>query len=269
MRYDHAQLAEAFDWIPSQTSPEDRAALLSLRDCIKRCFGEYSYLEVGSHLGGSLQPHIGESACRKIYSIDPRPPEQPDQHILGTYKYEGNSTARMIEHLERVPSADLRKLVTFEKCSWEISDGEIPNSVELAFIDGEHTNRAVRQDFEAVSRFLGSRSVLAFHDFFVTPKTLLRIRHQVLSTRPNASFLHYLGSNVVCLTFDDNSRTIEAALKADGWSSDRPKFRMASLKLKWLCRWNEFRNTVKRRYPRMAKLAIGLKRICLGRQQRN
>src|SRR5687768_6609583 len=102
--------SEAFQWVPTQTSVEDRRALLSLQDAVIQCIGDYVYLEVGSHLGGSLQPHVGEPRCKRIYSIDPRPEEQPDEHILGTYKYEGNSTTRMIEYLRQVPGADLQKL---------------------------------------------------------------------------------------------------------------------------------------------------------------
>jgi hypothetical protein len=269
MSYDDDRVADAFHWIPSQTSSADRAALLSLRDCAITCFDNYTYLEIGSHLGGSLQPHIAEPRCVKIYSIDPRPEEQPDQHILGTYKYEGNSTARMIEHLKRIPGADVEKLVTFEKCSWDVQPDEIPRVIDLAFVDGEHTNRAVRRDFEAVERFLSPRSILAFHDFFVTPHALLKIRERVLSTRANANFLHFPGSNVVCLTFDETPRLLEAALKSDGWTAEKPSYRMESLKLKWLCRWNEFRNFVKSRHPRFARVAIRVKNLCRRKSKAN
>src|SRR5580700_12032764 len=83
-----------FDGVSTQTYPEDRSSLLLLQRCVRRS-GDYIYAEIGSHLGGTLQPHLVDSRCTLIYSIDKRPLEQPDES-RGVWQYEGNSTKRML-----------------------------------------------------------------------------------------------------------------------------------------------------------------------------
>jgi hypothetical protein len=47
-----------FDAIPSQTSADTRRSLLAVHRATARRHGEIAYLEIGSHLGGSLQPYL-------------------------------------------------------------------------------------------------------------------------------------------------------------------------------------------------------------------
>ena len=47
-----------FDAIPSQSSAWDRRSLLACQAAIRQRIGRYVYLEIGSHLGGSLQTHV-------------------------------------------------------------------------------------------------------------------------------------------------------------------------------------------------------------------
>lgn len=67
-----------FAAIPSQTTDDDKRALLLLQDCV-RDHGEYVYLEIGSHLGGTIQPYVVDPVCKLVYSIDKRPDFQPDE----------------------------------------------------------------------------------------------------------------------------------------------------------------------------------------------
>src|ERR1044071_5668489 len=143
-----------FRWIESQTSESDRRALLSIREALCGVIGSYRYLEVGSHLGGSLQPHVVDARCTGIISIDPRPQEQADERWKSNYRYEGNSTERMLALLSQIPAADTGKIQTFESSASDVSPTSIPTPVDFAFIDGEHTNAAVVRDFNAVRRFL-------------------------------------------------------------------------------------------------------------------
>src|SRR6185436_15946820 len=110
-----------FRWIESQTSESDRQALLSIREAVCSNAASYRYLEVGSHLGGSLQPHVIDTRCVNIFSIDPRPLEQPDDRWTSKYRYEGNSTEQMLALLSRIPAANISKIQTFEASSWELS----------------------------------------------------------------------------------------------------------------------------------------------------
>ena len=62
-----------FDLVPSQTSDAEKRSLLAVQRAVARRFGAYNYLEIGSHLGGSLQPHVRDPRCAHIDSIDLRP----------------------------------------------------------------------------------------------------------------------------------------------------------------------------------------------------
>ena len=203
-----------FDWIESQTTRQDRLALLSIKEALVEAVATYQYLEVGSHLGGSLQPHIADRRCTRIFSIDPRPREQPDERWSTKYQYPGNSTSRMLENLMRVPGADLSKLHTFECSSWELRPSDIASAVDFAFIDGEHTYRAATKDFRSVRRFVNPRGVIAFHDCGVVLDAILKARRSTAGW-----WCHYPDSSVVAVAF---STSLTPALRAAGWTGQLP-----------------------------------------------
>jgi hypothetical protein len=152
-----------FRAIRSETSPDDRLALLLLQRAVRRN-GRYVYLEIGSHLGGTIQPHYADPRCGLVCSIDARPAAQPDERGR-IFAYPDNSTARMRRRLaEAFPGIDPSKLVAFDRDASEVRDGEIPERAALCLIDGEHTDQAVRSDFEACLRLAGANAVVAFHD---------------------------------------------------------------------------------------------------------
>ncbi len=55
-----------FRHIASQTTSADRMSLLALQLATRDMWGDYSYLEIGSHLGGSIQPHLPDPKCKRI-----------------------------------------------------------------------------------------------------------------------------------------------------------------------------------------------------------
>jgi hypothetical protein len=203
-----------FEWIESQTTRQDRLALLSIKEAVAGTSGAYQYLEVGSHLGGSLQPHIADRRCTRIFSIDPRPAEQPDERWSTTYQYPGNSTARMLENLARVPGADLTKLQTFECSSWELRPSDLGSLVDVGFIDGEHTDAAVTKDFQAVRGFIKPQAVIAFHDCGVVLGPILRARRKTPGW-----WVHYPDSSVIAVAFGDS---LGSRLRAAGWTEQLP-----------------------------------------------
>ena len=154
----------AFDHIPSQTFDGDRRSLLGLRE-LAAADGDYAYLEIGSHLGGSLQPFVVDPRCTAIVSIDSRPPSQPDKRLRAGehYHYEGNTTARMLSLLAEIPGADLRKITTIEVGTEAIDPGSLGVEPALCFIDGEHTDLAVIRD-AVFCAAAAPRSMIAFHD---------------------------------------------------------------------------------------------------------
>ena len=69
-----------FAHIRSQSTDDDKRTWLALQRAVRRLKGPYSYLEIGSYLGGSIQPYLVDPLCRRIYSIDRRPLERPRHH---------------------------------------------------------------------------------------------------------------------------------------------------------------------------------------------
>jgi hypothetical protein len=74
-----------FDHILTETSNEDRRALLGVQRAVMLKYGQFAYLEIGSHLGGSIQPYLLNPTCIHIYSIDSRSLLQPDDRSKGYF----------------------------------------------------------------------------------------------------------------------------------------------------------------------------------------
>jgi hypothetical protein len=160
-----------FQTIESQTTDDERRSLLAVQRATAARHESYVYLEIGSHLGGSIQTHLLDPRCTRIFSIDPRPRQQPDDREEGfVYTYEDNSTARMLELLRSVDAAQVAKITCFETDAAEVDPRAVQPAPHLIFIDGEHTNRAVLSDFAACSRFMAEGATVLFHDYgFVAP----------------------------------------------------------------------------------------------------
>jgi hypothetical protein len=152
-----------FSQILSETSDGDKRSLLAAQVCTRVCIDRYVYLEIGSHLGGSIQPHLLDPKCRKIYSIDKRPPAQPDERGP-MYKYLGNSTERMLSLLEKIDPEEVKKIECIDADTKSISPSCIHDAPNLCFIDGEHTPAAVLADFDFCLKVCAVGATIVFHD---------------------------------------------------------------------------------------------------------
>jgi len=178
-----------FDRVSTQTYPEDRSSLLLLQRCVRRS-GNYVYAEIGSHLGGTLQPHLVDSRCRLIYSIDKRPLALPDE-FTGAVYYPGNSTQRMLDGLrEAFPDSPVEKIRTFDSDARDLDPKEFSQAPDFCFVDAEHTDKAVVADFGFCLSICKSDSVIAFHDAATVRGGLARIRRQL--TKSGIRFEHFL-----------------------------------------------------------------------------
>ena len=165
-----------FDSIPTQSLEGERRSWLALQRGVRRPAG-YTYLEIGSHLGGSIQQHLLDPWCTTIISIDKRPQSQPDDRGEPC-RYEGNSTERMIQNLRRVAPDELSKLHCFDADTKNIDPSTLPARADFCFIDGEHTHRAVLSDFEFCLRASSANAVICFHD----DNAIWRALRQILSS---------------------------------------------------------------------------------------
>jgi methyltransferase family protein len=157
-----------YDSIPSQTSEADRRAMLGVQAAYQRKFGTFVYLEIGSHLGGSLQPCVLNSRCTRIYSVDKRPEAAPDDRIAGgSSGYPDNSTQRMLKLLSGLSVEGAKKIATFDSDASEIDTEAISEPPTIAFIDAEHTARAVKSDFDFCVKVLAPGGAIVFHDYRV------------------------------------------------------------------------------------------------------
>jgi hypothetical protein len=142
-------------------SSVDRRSLLAVHAAVATR-GEFSYLEVGSYHGASLQSFIADPRCRGIVSVDRRDATSPDERPEGVARYPDNTTARMLQCLRGVPGADLRKLTTIEAPTGDVDPAEV--SADLCLIDGQHTNAAALEDARFCREAIGDHGVILFHD---------------------------------------------------------------------------------------------------------
>lgn len=150
--------------IKTESTLSDRKSFLRVQNFARSVLGQYVYLEIGSHLGGSLVPHLMDPACRAVISVDPRPKAQPDERAQ-IFHYPENSAARMISVLsDYVPSAAMAKLTTIDSDVSDVRADAVDSKATLALIDGEHTTRACFSDFVGVLPLMKPDCIVSFHD---------------------------------------------------------------------------------------------------------
>ncbi|HUP77441.1 MAG TPA: class I SAM-dependent methyltransferase [Pirellula sp.] len=184
---------DLFKCIHSESKPGDKRSWLAMQRAVRRANDAYVYLEIGSHLGGSIQPYLLDGKCRRIYSIDKRPVEPPDDRGL-QLRYEGNSTARMIENLRAIDAVQVAKIVCFDLDARDIDRKQVPEAPDLCFIDGEHTTAAVLSDFEFCLRVCAPNAVIAFHDDRIIAPAIVKILQNLRSTETSFAAYKLQGS---------------------------------------------------------------------------
>jgi predicted O-methyltransferase YrrM len=154
-----------FEKIESQSTDDDKRSLLACQLATRVLRPGYNYLEIGSYLGGSIQPHLIDPLCARIFSIDKRPEKQPDARGVD-YSYLNNSTGRMMQRLAEV--APTEKVTTIDGSARDLKPTIVDASIDLCFIDGEHTDDAVFSDFKFCLATLNRSGAILFHDASVT-----------------------------------------------------------------------------------------------------
>jgi hypothetical protein len=153
-----------FQYVLSQSTEGDRRSLLAIQRVLRegRRGSGYVYLEIGSFMGGSLQPHVADPLCRKIISIDPRPNLYPD--IRGKPGKWQITAETMLRELARVPGADVEKITTFEAGTDTLDPLSIKPRPDYCFVDGEHTDEAVLRDSLFCQSVLQGNGWILYHD---------------------------------------------------------------------------------------------------------
>ena len=152
-----------FSPIKAQTTEADQRSLLAIQACTRDCLGQYVYLEIGSYLGGSIQTHLLDSKCSKIYSIDKRQFVSADERVEAP-EYAGNTAAHMLSLLTALNPDQVAKVECFDGDSGSVASADIKDAPNLCFIDGEHTPLAVIRDFEFCAKVCAPDATIVFHD---------------------------------------------------------------------------------------------------------
>jgi hypothetical protein len=202
-----------FDQILSQTTDDDRRSLLAVQRAVAKAHRTYAFLEIGSHMGGSIQPHLVDARCTRIYSIDPRPTHAPDDRIAGhVSEYEDNSTKRMLDLLSAIDPAAIKKIICFDQSAKDVNRAEIDPKPQLAFIDGEHTNKAALEDYSFCIEAIADDGVILFHDAWIIYPAILAIHDRLRHQTPTAVPL-FLAGSVFGIFLDPNLIFSDASLR--------------------------------------------------------
>jgi hypothetical protein len=242
--------------VESQTTRNDRLSLLRLQRLVRRENDDYCYLEIGSHLGGSLLPHLADSRCGLVISIDPRPAVQSDERGPA-FAYQGNSTQRMVDGLLRhLPEDNLAKLQTFDLDASVVPRAAVARAADLALIDGEHTNVATVSDFLSIIPFLADDAIVVFHDSNLIFDAITHIEqfHNYLQIPFQTVFLPDQVAAIALRGMADalQSEMIEIALRRDRFIASARRFLQTSIAMDVLDRNDMGFMTPMKRIVRMA-----------------
>ncbi len=152
-----------FSKIHSQTSLEDKKSLLAIQDYAHTFYGSYVYLEIGSYLGGSLQPHVADQKCMRIYSIDKRPILCADNRFEKGHAFQADTKAQMMANLSSI-TPDLSKLRIYDMDASQLPVAQINPKPNVCFIDGEHTDKAVLSDFKICQNVLADNADIVINE---------------------------------------------------------------------------------------------------------
>ncbi len=160
--------------VPSQLGKKDVETLTSIMEFVASR-GSYTYLEIGSYLGASLQWHLSNPLCERVVSVDKRSTDKILDERQINYAY-SVSTEDMIKTLRsnRLP---VDKLVTIDGTVDDIVDYR---DFDLVFIDAEHTNSAAHYDGIKCISVMKENSVLMFHDDWIVYKGIEKLEEQLI-----------------------------------------------------------------------------------------
>src|SRR6266566_474181 len=200
-----------FQWVLSQSTENDRRALLAIQLAFRERQSSYVYLEIGSYKGGSLQPHVLDPRCAQIHSIDLRPREARD--VRGGQNYSENSTAGMLRLLSSIPGAQVQKVKTYEAASGDIPISSVLPKPDLCFIDGEHTDEAVLVDSRFCLGVLAQDGCIVYHDANLVHRGIMLFLEEL--SRGHRKFrAFHLSDSIFFLEFDELRAGEQPFLKA-------------------------------------------------------
>lgn len=160
--------------IPAQLNSNDVGALISIMDFVSS-HGAYSYLEIGSYLGGSLHWHLSNPRCQRVVSIDKRSRDKIKDERLINYAYK-ITTQDMLDTLI-ANNLPIDKLTTIDGT---VDNIPVDTRFDLVFVDAEHTNQAVLYDGKQCLDAVQQDAVIMFHDDWIVYKGLEQLEQHLV-----------------------------------------------------------------------------------------
>ena len=208
--------------IKSQTSAGDKRSLVAVQRAIARKHKEYAFLEIGSYQGGTIQPFLLDMRCKRIYSIDLRPSQLPDDRSPGCLlSYRDNSRERMLQMLGEIGHGDMAKIECFDMDAADVDPRRIAVRPLVIFIDGEHTQTAVLSDFQFCQRIVHEQGAILFHDFSIIAPAVIHLCRQ-LKDRHSPFVPLKLEGDVFAIFFDSDLVRSDPYLAA--WRKKHTRF---------------------------------------------
>lgn len=138
--------------IPSFTAREELEALYTLA---QNCPPDARVLEVGSY--------VGASTCYLAAGLRGA---HPSITCLDTWNNETmpDGTRDTLAEFERNVRPVRQNLTLIQKASSDVSKEDLGSAFNLVFLDGDHSYRQTRADFELVEDRVALEGILAFHD---------------------------------------------------------------------------------------------------------
>lgn len=154
----------------SHTTAEERFRLFQLARFLP---ANARALEIGSHLGSSalflcagLAPIGGHLICVDTWMNETMPDGSKD-----TLK-EFEQAIRPFAHM----------ITPVRKLSQDLTPADVGGALDLAFIDGDHSEAGVRSDFDIISPFIKHGGFLAFHDVSETYPGVTKVLGEALAS---------------------------------------------------------------------------------------
>lgn len=232
--------------VPSSASVGDRRTLLALHREVRR--PGYAYAEIGSERGGSLQAHLADPWCARVFSIDLRVEEVDDIRGRKLW-YEGNTTARMRAELERAMPGCTTKLTTFDAAARDVPLEALEPRPMVVFIDAEHTDRAAKADFDWALTAVRTDGWIAFHDAGLVVGGIRRAMREMRRTK-RAHAGAWLPDDVFVIALGPGARARLARLP--GPARGVLSLRATLAERQAAAWWNQLVLWRRRRFPRLA-----------------
>lgn len=136
----------------SHTTPAERLALYQIAKCLP---AGARALEIGSHIGSSalficagLEYGGGHLFCVDTWMNQTMPDGEKDTF----WEFQNNTK----------PYAPI--ITAVRKFSYDLTRQDIGGPLDFAFIDGDHSEIAVRRDFELIAPWVKPSGIIALHD---------------------------------------------------------------------------------------------------------